>query len=530
MHTFGLRCLGHNLPRRLQTGSSVMCAVRIHNTRDRAIYFQSHASFYAPSVADTRLHLSIHVNGAFVKPVLVSNDCLPSGDRTTLYFAFHADQPGTYQLQLRIAEQHTDPVHRGGTTLLDTTLQVTSEPVAVDRWRQLHDGLFNLVHTELPIRMKALQRYAHGTKMALWPPPDEERPQALRRYKEINRDLAFMEKQVRKTRVTSLPCYLAIDTTSKCNLHCKMCFREYVDIDYNQMPDLPVETLDRLIDELFPTAMTLSLSTLGEPLMSPHLDKILDACVRHQVYLSMTTNATVMRGNDFIARLASVLHYIEISVDSVTPERFKAFRSGASYQKVLQNATKLGAVRRTLPDPKFNMGFSMTLFRENLDELPDMLRLVADIGGNMLKADIGVVFTRNELAMSVLNCPERYNEMYAIAQEQARAAGISLMMRAPFSEPETKAVKYGMCDYLYVSACVRSDGTLSPCYFGPALLGLNDSFRSAWNSEVMVGLRNDHDTPRGHEFCRSCYVFTDGGSSVDNRKAQFLKGDAAAAL
>jgi MoaA/NifB/PqqE/SkfB family radical SAM enzyme len=179
-----------------------------------------------------------------------------------------------------------------------------------------------------------------------------------------------------------------------------------------------------------------------------------------------------------------------------------------------------------LPEPKFNMGFSMTLFRENLEEIPDVLRVVADVGGNFLKADIGVVFSKSELPQSVLTCPERYDEMYAIAQETARAAGISLMMRAPFSEVQTKAVKYGICDYLYVSACIRSDGALSPCYFGPALLGLKDTFRSAWNSDVMQRLRSDHDTARGHALCKSCYVFTDGGDSVENRRTQFLKGDA----
>jgi MoaA/NifB/PqqE/SkfB family radical SAM enzyme len=233
-----------------------------------------------------------------------------------------------------------------------------------------------------------------------------------------------------------------------------------------------------------------------------------------------------MRGDDFIRKLAAVLHHIEISVDSVTPARFKAYRSGASYQKVLQNASKLGAIRRALPEPKFNLGFSMTLFRENLEEIPDVLRVVADVGGNFLKADIGVIFTKNELPQSVLNCPQRYNQMYAIAQQQARAAGISLMMQAPFSQVHTKAVKYGICDYLYVSACMRSDGTLSPCYFGPALLGLTDTFRTAWNSDVMRRLRSDHDTARGHALCKSCYVFTDGGASVESRKKQFLKGDA----
>ena len=65
-----------------------------------------------------------------------------------------------------------------------------------------------------------------------------------------------------------------------------------------------------------------------------------------------------------------------------------------------------------------------------------------------------------------------------------------------------------------------------PCYFGPALLGLKDSFRSTWNSDVMQQLRSDHDTVRGHKLCKTCYVFTDGGASLEFRKTQFLKGSA----
>jgi len=507
-----------------------MCAVRVQNTSDRNVYFQSHASFFSTTpIQDTRHHLSVHINGVFAKPVLVENDCLRPGEHATLYFPFHAGEPGEYRLQLKIAEEQADPVSRNGIALLERSLRVTQYRIGFDLGGQIHRGLFTLFRTEVPIRAKALQRYFYKKKLDLWRQGEVGKKKTLGQYKQINRGLAFMEKQVRKLRVASLPCYLAIDTTSKCNLDCKMCFRNYVDVDYNATPDMPVEILDSLIDELFPTAVTLNLSTVGEPLMSPYMDKILDACAAYQVYLSMTTNGTVMRGDDFIRKLASVLHHIEISVDSVRPERFKAFRSGASYQKVLQNASKLGAIRRALPQPKFNLGFSMTLFRENLEEIPDVIRVVADLGGNFLKADIGVIFTKNELPMSVLNCPEQYDEMYAIAQEQARAAGINLMMRAPFSEAPTKAVKYGICDYLYVSACVRSEGMLSPCYFRPASLGLTGGFRSAWNSDVMQQLRMNHDTARGDALCKNCYIFTDGGASMENRKRQFLKGDALSA-
>jgi hypothetical protein len=46
MNAFGVTCLGHNIPRLLREGSSTMCAVRVQNTRDRDVHFQSHASFY----------------------------------------------------------------------------------------------------------------------------------------------------------------------------------------------------------------------------------------------------------------------------------------------------------------------------------------------------------------------------------------------------------------------------------------------------------------------------------------------------
>ena len=104
--------------------------------------------------------------GLFVKPVLVHNDCLRPRERATLYFPFHAGEMGDYRLQLVIAEQHADPVSRNGIALLETRLQVTQDPVGFDVCQQIHRGLFTLLHTEVPIRVKALQRYFYQKKWA----------------------------------------------------------------------------------------------------------------------------------------------------------------------------------------------------------------------------------------------------------------------------------------------------------------------------------------------------------------------------
>jgi MoaA/NifB/PqqE/SkfB family radical SAM enzyme len=350
----------------------------------------------------------------------------------------------------------------------------------------------------------------------------------MRQLKDINRELAFMEKQVRKLKVKSLPCYLSIDTTSRCNLKCKFCYRNYSEEDYNKIPDMSGDVLDKIIKELFPTAWTFNLSSFGEPLLSTQIEKVLKACSDYQVYLSMTTNGTLLKGEEFIKKVASVLHYIEISFDSMDPKLFEKLRDGSSYEQVLRNASKLGEIRCSLPDPKFSLGFSMTLFRQNLMEVPDILEVVHTIGGNFLKTDFGVIFSKKELHSSVLTCPDLYNEIYRIAHERARQIGINLLMRPPFKEDcQWKATKPGICDYLYLSACIRSEEKLNPCYFHviPSLK-VKNGFKSAWNSEIMRRLRAFHDTNKGHPLCKDCYLFLEGNDSVENRRKQFLYGDA----
>ena len=92
MNAYGVTCLGHNIPRTVVEGSSTMCALRIQNTQDRNVHFQSHASFYSTPIKDTRHHLSVHLNGEFAKPVLVPDDCLRPGETATLYFPFQSRQ------------------------------------------------------------------------------------------------------------------------------------------------------------------------------------------------------------------------------------------------------------------------------------------------------------------------------------------------------------------------------------------------------------------------------------------------------
>ena len=528
MNSYGIRFLGHNIPRGLPENFSSIFGFRIQNTLNSTLYFHNHASFYGTVINDNAFKINIFLDGDFLINALVLNDCIHSGQSATLFFPFQTKGEGEYRLRIIMAEQNATMLMDHGDTLLDMVVRVKGNSSGFNLKRKIERGLFTFLYSEFPIQLKKLQFRFYKAKYYFFHHGNSSKRTILKQLKDINRQLAFMEKQVRKLKVASLPCYVGIDTTSRCNLNCKSCFRNYLDIDLNTKPDMPDNMVHQLIKDLFPTAYTVNLSTIGEPLLSRHMEKILNACIEYQVSLSLTTNGTLLEGDDFLEKLASVLHHIEISFDSSSPELFKNLRSGASYKDVLRNVKNLRKIRCSLPEPRFNLGFSMTLFRENMEEIPDILDVLSEAGGNFLKTDIGVVFDRRDLHRSVLNYPDLYNKTYEIAQEKAREIGISLLMRPPFSENgQSEAAKYGICDYLYLSACIRPEGELNPCYFQviPSLK-VKNGFRNAWSSEMMQRLRIEHDTNRGHPLCRDCYLILEGSDNVENRRKQFLKGDA----
>jgi len=410
-NNFGIRFLCHNIPNVLSANFNWILGFRIQNTSERVLYFHSHSSFYSTVTNDKNLKISILRDGSFVANALVYNDCIDHGQCETIFFPFHTGDEGECHLQIAVTEHRYElPVYRSG-IIFSRIIRVKRNSFTTYLKRKLIYGWFDFLYSELPLILKRLQYRYNKAIYYYFSQNNGSGKTNIEQLKSINRQVAFREKQVRKLKLNSLPSYIGIDTTLRCNLKCKSCFRNHLKIDLNSKSDMPDYILNQLIQELFPTAYTVNLSSGGEPLLSRHKDKILDACGKYQVFLSLTTNGTLLKGNDFLKRIASVLHHIEISFDSSSPELFEALRSGASYKDILQNTKNLAKIRAALPTPRFNMGFSMTLFRENLEEIVDVMHIVSDVGGNFLRTDIGVVFNKADLHRSVLNCPELYNEI-----------------------------------------------------------------------------------------------------------------------
>lgn len=344
--------------------------------------------------------------------------------------------------------------------------------------------------------------------------PSHTRPfrLVLNHLKELNKTLNTLEKGYRKKKLTSLPTSLLIDTTSRCQLKCKLCFRQHHTEDLNQKEDISVLHMEKIINELFPTAQSICLTLTGEPLLSSHLERITRAAQRYNVKIGLITNGMLL---DKVARqenLLEALGSVEISLDSLQPELFEELRKNACYNKLMQNIDLIKSIR-TQKKNSFYLSFSVTLLNCNIAELPAIINFASKVGGNCVRCCLGVIYDQKDAGLSILNNIDIYNEIRHQCIELAREKNILLLMPDNISDenhqksPKTKE----FCTYIYDMVRIRNDGIFTSCLHSdpPFEYKINETtIKKIWNCREMQVLRRTYDRNDANPSCRDCYIIS----------------------
>jgi len=115
------------------------------------------------------------------------------------------------------------------------------------------------------------------------------RQRVLPPLKRANGWLARRDRRAGRYDLRNYPTEVTIETTWRCNLTCPMCFREQMHPDhlaYLNDKYMPLDDFRRIAEEILPFAKTINLSVAGEPLLTPHLDEILEILNRHRCKLA----------------------------------------------------------------------------------------------------------------------------------------------------------------------------------------------------------------------------------------------------
>lgn len=325
---------------------------------------------------------------------------------------------------------------------------------------------------------------------------------------------------MRYAEIAELPRSLQLEVTSSCNLRCAMCLVRYRPPVNKLAGAMSWPLFTGLMAEL-PGVRTVTLQGLGEPLLSPHLLDMIDLLKQQGARTGFNSNGTLLR-ESVAERLVDMrLDWLHVSLDGSTAQTFEAIRDGASFTTVLSNLANLVAAKRRAGRTEPWIRVVFVAMRRNVDELADLVDLLADVGVDELRVQ--------NLSHDFGDTDETgpYAEIRAYAHREAldgdagpafdearrRADARGVDLRLPSLQSIDPAPDGPGCTWPWDSAYVTSDGVVQPCcmVMGDDRVQLgrldDNGFAAIWNGPAYRRFRRqllDGDPP---EVCRGCSLY-----------------------
>jgi wyosine [tRNA(Phe)-imidazoG37] synthetase (radical SAM superfamily) len=284
----------------------------------------------------------------------------------------------------------------------------------------------------------------------------------------------------------SFPSQVIIDVTEVCNLACVHCphpeFKKskYYDARYLE-PELNAKIVDEIRTAGKGTTQYIRYSSEGEPLVHPKGYEMIEYATRNSgVFVTLTTNGTIMNEKRTRKLLDSGVHMIDISIDAFTPETYSKIRVNGDLNVTRKNVLNLLAwIRQSGSSTKVVVSFI---------EQPQ----------NRHEAEQFEAFWKGEGAD------------YVVIRRLHSAAGavvnIANIMRA-----EQVGVKRRPCVYLWERIVLNPRGYLSFCpadwTHGSTICDYRTTtLAEVWQGEFYRRLREAHLTNNyaSHGFCGQC--------------------------
>lgn len=291
--------------------------------------------------------------------------------------------------------------------------------------------------------------------------------------------------------------YLRLSVTERCTLKC-----EYCRADEGECPkqkELSADELELIVRAAAELGVTKIRLTGGEPLLRRDIVELVSRfkAVQGITEIAMTTNAQQLCGRAKGLKAAG-LDRLNISLDSLRPERYKSITGGGEIEPVLAGIDE--ALAAGLTPLKIN---AVVVRGRNDDEIDDFIELTCSKAVDVrfielmpmgeMQRNIGLRVPSEELISArpyLQPLPPRYESQpsqdYMVEGHLGRVGFIS-----PVSHKFC-----GACNRIRV----MSDGMLRPCLGSASEVSLKPALGRGYEALVAEMRRAIYDKPEGHCF------------------------------
>jgi len=334
-----------------------------------------------------------------------------------------------------------------------------------------------------------------------------------------NTNLNIQELEAGKTILDSYPRRLVFELTNACNLNCVMCGRNAADFK----PTMFDMDVFRSFEPLMDMVEEVTLMGWGEPTIHPHFNEMLEIINKHSARKYFCSNGMNL-GNIKDAIFDCQVDVFAVSLDGATDETNGRIRRGSKIEQITADLKEIVQIKkeRGLKYPWIN--FVFCAMRSNIEELPDLVRLAAQIGIEEVKVVYLTVFGEDLMNESLWGQETLVHEAFEEAIRVGNELGIVLKLPHYAGEDAAGDHFHKDCFVSWRDFFLGSDGYVRPCMSTPVKFFQYDKtrpFMDIWNAPEYQNYRKivNHQEQMD-EPCKRCYQ---SSHCNWNRKESFIQ-------
>jgi radical SAM protein with 4Fe4S-binding SPASM domain len=181
-----------------------------------------------------------------------------------------------------------------------------------------------------------------------------------------------------KPQICELPIYIQFESTTHCNLKCKMCVRNE---NIKNPKHLSFDTFKNIYDQVKPLKITLSGQ--GEPLLNKELNQMIKYARENGSSVMIPSNGTLILKNNLANDLVeSGLNVLKISIDAANKDTYIKVRGQDCFNDIIEGIKKIQEIKKEKKSLFPEIRLDIVVLEENINEIPDIISLAKFLNVN----------------------------------------------------------------------------------------------------------------------------------------------------
>jgi radical SAM protein with 4Fe4S-binding SPASM domain len=322
------------------------------------------------------------------------------------------------------------------------------------------------------------------------------------------------------------PRTLYLETTNRCNLRCKGCIQYRG--SWEPERDLSLEDVAMITDQL-PALERVVLHGIGEPLLNKKLPEIIRHLKKRRIYVLFNSNGIPLDEQRQDELILAGVDEVRISIDAASSEGYRAIRNSDAFDQLLGNLHRFATTLARCHANRLKISLWFLGTRENITELPGLIKIAADIGVPEVylqrlvyfQDDSGYGVARQD--KTLVEAEKKTSDLILESQELADRLGVSFKASGgttPFASLQGQdhaLAPWRKCHRPQTLAYITANGNVLPCCISPfatidyaaIVLGnvFAEPFADIWRGSKYQNFRRQRQTGTPPVCCRGCGLF-----------------------